>query len=200
MNDSVNKDEKNDEVKPVESEPSTDWQKAASDYKNDMFKYKDQMKAMKEEMSKLQEEKSNKERESLEKNQEWKALYEREQIAKKAIQTELTENSNKWYKSAKVNAVVQRLGGFKKDSYSRFIDADNVLTNPDDGTIIEDSLAAEVNRLKQNFPELLKGSTVANLPNDAASRVKASDISSKDEIAKLSKAELLKLYEQNNKK
>lgn len=170
---------------------------ALEDFKTDMFKYKDQLKETQQELTRIKEEKAAKERDQLEKNQEWKTLYEKEKEQRVKLNNELTEKSDKFVKSSKINAVVQKLGGFKKDSYSKFIDADKVLTDPDTGQIIEDSLLAEVDRVKQNYPELLKNIKNVTLP-DGAPQGNANN--GKKSLKQMSKDELLAEYRKLNKK
>lgn len=59
-----------------------------------------------------------------------------------------------------------KVGGFKKDEYASFINVGAVEMD-EQGNIVQDSLEAEVMRIKQSYPELLKGNSAANLPAEA---------------------------------
>jgi len=164
----------NEEEKKNEEQKQTDPDlvKALNDYKSDMFKYKGKAKELEEENQRLKMQKESLERDQLEKNEEWKTLYENERKAKSEAVDELSNKSKQFVDSSKKNAVVQRLGGFKKDEYIRFINTENIELNAD-GLIDSESLNKEVDRIKQSFPELLKTSEIGSLPTGAPSDVGA---------------------------
>ena len=174
------------------SQPSADEVKASAvqDYKDDMFKYKERMKSAQAELEAVLAEKAALERNQLEKNEEWKVLYEREKSERESAVSELQQKSTQFMDSSKKNAVVQQLGGFKKDEYSRFIDVSNIEVT-DNGTFSSDSLNREVERVRQTFPELLKAFDGPKLPGGAPSPVTQKDTKVS---ANMSRADLLAQY------
>lgn len=157
------------EVKAVEETKSDDLvsKSVLEDYKKDMFKYKEKSRNTEMELQKLRDEKALMEKSSLEEKEEWKLLYEREKEEKANALSDLQNKSEFFMDSSKKNAVVQRLGGFKKDSYTKFIDTSKIDVR-DDGTFDEESILREADRLKQEFPELLKSSAApGKMPNEA---------------------------------
>jgi viroplasmin and RNaseH domain-containing protein len=179
--------------KEVEAnQPSADEvkDKAVQDYKDDMFKYKERMKSAQSELEAVLAEKAALERNQLEKNEEWKVLYEREKSERESAVSELQQKSTQFMDSSKKNAVVQQLGGFKKDEYSRFIDVSNIEVT-DNGTFSSESLSREVERVRQTFPELLKAFDGPKLPGGAPSPVTVKDTKVS---ASMSRADLLAQY------
>ncbi len=144
--------------------------KAMEDYKKDMFKFKEQSKAMEAENLQLKADQEKRERASLEKNEEWKSLYELEKQSKDQALEELQDKSTKFIDSAKINAVLAEVGGFKKDCYAKFIDAKNVEMT-ENGTIDSDSLKRESDRIRQEYSELLNVNESPKLPNNAPSNL-----------------------------
>lgn len=153
--------------KPEEKQDDLVSKSVLEDYKKDMFKFKEKVRNTEAELQRLRDEKALMEKQSLEENEEWKLLYEREKEEKSKALNELQNKSEFFIETSKKNAVVQRLGGFKKDSYSRFIDTSKIDVS-EDGTFDTDSITMEVDRLKQEFPELLKNvSSPGKMPNEA---------------------------------
>lgn len=136
------------------------------EYKNDMFKYKSKMRENEAELQSLKNANALRDKEQLLEKEEWKVLYEKESTLRSQAQTELETKSNFFINSSKINSVVQKLGGFKKDSYSRFINTESIDMN-DDGTFCEKSIVKEVDRMKQEYSELLTSHTAQKMPNVA---------------------------------
>ena len=171
-------------------QPDDVKEKALQDYKDDMFKYKERMRQAESELEAIRAEKAALEKAQLEKNEEWKVLYEREKSEREAAVQELQSKSTQFIDSSKKNAVVQSLGGFKKDEYTKFIDVSNIEVT-ETGTFSDESIKREVERLRQTFPELLKSFDGPKLPSGAPSTV-----TPKEKIinANMSRAELLATY------
>jgi len=170
--------------------------KVVEEYKKDLFKFKDKYRSTEEELKKLREQIALQEKASLEEKEEWKTLYEREKEAREKALSELEQKSQIFIDSSKKNAVVQRLGGFKKESYARFINTSNIEVN-EDGTFNDDSLAAEVDRIKQEFPELLKMSTSTKMPNTAP---QSTNGVTNIKLTELSPEQLIELYSKTKSK
>jgi len=188
------------EVKTEETKPEELVSKSVlEDFKKDMFKYKEKARNTEMELQKLRDEKVLMEKSSLEEKEEWKLLYEREKEEKANALSDLQSKSEFFMDSSKKNAVVQRIGGFKKDSYTKFIDTSRIDVR-DDGTFDEESIVREADRLKQEFPELLKASPLpGKMPNEAASNMSAPQ---EKNLNNMSMDELLAQYtmaKKNNK-
>jgi len=165
------------------------------DYKKDMFKNKDRAKAAEARVQQLLDEKALVEKQTLEESAQWKTLYEREKEERSKISNELTAKSDLWINSSKKNAVINQLGGFKKSEYSKFIDTSKI-DELEDGTFDSDSIVREVDRIKQEFPELLIGlKTAGKMPNEAPTVM--GNLQDKA-LAGMSSQELINLYAKVN--
>lgn len=137
------------------------------DYKKDLFKFKDKFKESEARVQALLDEKALKEKKELTDAGEWKLLFEQEKIEKTNALSELQSKSDFFIDTSKRNAIIQKIGSFKKDSYASFIDTASISVN-EDGTFNADQIAAEVDRLKQGFSELINGTQKSPMPNEAA--------------------------------
>lgn len=165
--------------------------KVVEEYKNDMFKYKSQLKEREAELQRIKDEQALREKRQLEEQAEWKTLYEREKAEREKTSKELQEKSQFFVNTSKINAVVQKLGGFKKDSYVKFVDTSRIDLR-EDGTFDADSINREVDRIKQEYPELLlAGPTTSKMPANAPANLSTGP--NTNELSKLSTAELTKL-------
>ena len=159
-------------------------------YKNDMHKYKTRMKETEVELQELRDAKVLQEKQVLEEKEEWQILYEREKTEKVKMKEELDTKSSLFIDTSKKNAVIQKLGGFKKSDYAKFIDTGkiDVLEN---GVISEESIDREVDRIKQDYPELLLGKPTGKMPNESPQNMGYTQNRS---LNSLSSQELLDLY------
>ena len=157
LNENENEEEKK-ELTPIE--------KAYQETKSDMHKYKSERNELKERLALLEANQKAQEKASLESKEEYKILYELEKSEKEDAINKLSAKSKKFVDSSKINAVVQELGGLKKSSYSKFIEPSNIELD-ENGVPNEASLQAEVDRIKQSYPELLKNAQTSKMPNDA---------------------------------
>lgn len=196
MTESVTTNDVND-VAAVEAKTEADElvsKKVVDEYKNDMFKYKAKMKETEGELQKLRDAAVLAEKQSLEDKEEWKLLYEKEKEEGSKARVELENKSKFFVDTSKINSVVQKLGGFKKNEYSKFVNTSNVDVL-EDGTFDRDSIAREVDRIKQEFPELLLGPKPSKMPNEAPANMAHTSTkapSSKHEIGSALLAELRK--------
>ena len=145
-------DENNDKVKEVQySEKDIENFKIMQ---TDMLKYKAEKNDLKEQLQKLNDANEANRKENLEKNEEWKVLYENERDSKQKLSSEIGDMKTKFVNSSKINTVLQEIGGFKKSEYARFIQPD-LIELDDSGVIKQESLKKEVDRINQNYAELL---------------------------------------------
>jgi len=154
-------------VEETNQEPEFVPAKAYKEQQNDMFRYKNKLKETEAMLNQLKAEKEASEREQLVQSEQWKELYQREQKEKSELLSTRAKEQEQFISFHKKNAVLKEIGGFKKDEYSNFINVNSIEVD-ENGNVTQESLVKEANRIKQAYPELLKGVTVNNLPNEAA--------------------------------
>lgn len=139
---------------------------AYENVKNDMFKYKEEKRKLEEQMKQLKAEREAQEIDKLKEKEQWKSLYEAEAAKRAEMEAARVLEQKKFIDYHKKNAVVSKLGGFKRDEYTNFVNLDTVEMD-ENGNIIPESLDKEVSRLKQLYPELIKGGNAEVLPSEA---------------------------------
>lgn len=140
--------------------------KAYEEISNDMHKKKRLLKETQAELARLKAEREIEAREALKAQEDWKGVAERIE----AENQELAKQNEKIKKASenkdKIRAVIQAIGGFKKDSYVRWIEVDNIAID-ENGNVNTNDVQREADRIRQEYPELLKSSKSVNLPNEA---------------------------------
>lgn len=142
----------------------------------DMHKYKSKMKEFQGVIEALKIEKEQNEQQKLVEQNKWQDLYKKSEEKLKALTSQRDSERNKFIDSHKKNAVIQALGGFKRSDYSRFVDVSQV-DLAEDGTVNEDSVQAEVSRIRKEFPELLKSAPKPTLPDKAPGKLENKSLS-----------------------
>lgn len=132
----------------------------------DMHKFKSQYKQLESKLAELQAEQEAREKAALEEKEQWHLLYKKAEEKLKNLESERQQERSKFVESHKQNAIIQSLGGFKKPEYNKFIDTSRI-TVLEDGSIDESSIQSEVERLKKEYPELIKSNSVKPLPDSA---------------------------------
>lgn len=158
--------DENLENKNTVEEPELVSKDAYLKVSNDMHKYKQDLKSTKALLSQLQADKDAAEQEKLAEQGRWEDLYKASQEKLTEVSQSREKDQDKFLNYHKKNSVLTKLGGFKNEEYNNFINVEAVAVN-EDGSIDESSLDQEVNRIKQSYPELLKGVQVGKLPNGA---------------------------------
>ncbi len=171
--------ESTEEIKQEAPKEEFVSKKAYSDVSNDMHKYKSELKDVKAMLNQLQAEKSNAEKEVLAEQGKWQELHAKTQEELDTVKAENANNNTKFIDYHKKNSVLNEIGGFKRDEYNSFIDVSKVALN-EDGSIEQESLKLEVDRIKQQYPELLKKSSTTRLPNEAPQGNDMGDMSSRE--------------------
>lgn len=134
---------------------------------DDMVKAKSRAKQAEMELARLLKEKEDLEQEKLEQAGEWKRLYEKEQADKKKLTETIQSSEKKFKESVKRQAVIEAVGGFKRPEYANFINLENVMLD-ENNNIITETLSAEADRIKQEFPDLIKATTT--VPDSGAAK------------------------------
>ena len=163
------KDQENQDPTKDQETPENDSvsRKAFEEVSDSMHKFKRRNKEMEMELNRIKAEQEIRERESLKEKEDYKALAERLEAQLEETSRLKQESEQKTINFHKKNAVIQALGGFKKESYSSFIELGNISVD-ESGNLNQGDVQREVDRIRQNHPELLKSFKSANLPNEAA--------------------------------
>lgn len=159
-----------EEIKPQENESEVVAKDAYVKVSQDMHKFKSQAKQLEAKLAEIQAEQEARERATLEEKEQWHTLYKKAEEKLKAIENERLSERSKFIESHKVNAVIQNLGGFKKPEYNKFIDSSKIEVT-EDGSIDEKSVVSEVERIKREYPELIKAAGIKPLPDSAPKQV-----------------------------
>ena len=170
--------------------------KAYQDVSGDMHKYKTQLKETQARLNQLEAERQAAEKQALAEQGKWEELYQKNQAELEAVKQERAGEQNKFVDYHKKNSVLNKVGGFKRDEYNKFIDV-NSIEMKDDGSIDETSLELEVDRIRQSYPELLKASSGTKLPNEAP-KGNSIDVDP-TKLDGVEKSEFFKNYIKNNK-
>lgn len=135
----------------------------------DMLKYKSEMRSYKAQLDQIKADNEAKEKQALYEQENWKKLFQQNEEKLKQLQLERDSERDKFINAHKVNSVVQELGGFKKPEYVKFVDHAKIELD-ENGSLITASVQAEVQRIKQMYPELVKTNSelVKPLPSQAA--------------------------------
>ncbi len=181
---------------PIEPDSKEDGFVAKSAYQKvsqDMHKYKSEMKTLAAQLEAVKADQEAKEKSTLEENEKWHDLYKKSEAKLAQIASERDSERNKFVDFHKRNAVIQQLGGFKKNDYTKFINT-NSIEVVDDGSVDENSVMAEVERIRKEYPELIKTTPKTELPNSApkAAIQKAVKDMSQEELAQARRALLTK--------
>lgn len=196
MIDSINEVEIEETVEVKEEFVS---KKAYSDVSSDMHKFKNKLKETEAKLNELQAKEEITKKQALQEQGKWEELYKKTQEQLDGVQSIRKQESDKFVDYHKMNAVLNQVGGFKRDEYNKFVDLKNVAMN-EDGSIEESSLISEVQRIKQAYPELIKGSTLSVLPSEAP-KAAVTSVKEYANMTEMEKSDFrLKLMQERNKK
>ncbi len=151
----------------------------------DMHEYKNKMKTLQDERDAFKADQEQRETQALKEQEKWKDLYAQSEKKIQALNDRLKSETEKFVSSHKLNAVLSQVGGFKKTEYNRFVETSKILVN-EDGSIEEGTLKAEIERVKKEYPELLKVSTGKQELDSKAAKTQTAE----KDLSKMSKAEI----------
>lgn len=174
-------EQKEVEVIEQENESKDDFvsKKAYQDVSNDMHKYKNDLRDAKAMLAQIKADKEVADKERLAEEGKWQELYESNQGELESLRSARKDEQNKFVDYHKKNSVLNKIGGFKRDEYNNFIDVESIKMN-EDGSIDDETLTAEIDRVRQNYPELLKKASTTKLPNEAPGGNQMGDFSGRD--------------------
>lgn len=165
--------------------------KAYQEVSSDMHKYKSKLKEREAQLNQLLAEKEAQERARLEEEGRHKELAEKEAQARRAAEEKYAQLQANLVDSTKKNAVIDKLGGFKKSEYAQFIKLDNVEID-ENGLATPASVEAEVNRIRSEHPSLLKQAVSAPLPSEAPKNYTPAPPKPVEKMSREERAELRK--------
>ena len=139
--------------------------KAFRQVSDDMHKYKGALKDQEAENIKLRQRLDDIERSNLEQKEQFKDLYEAERSRNDELEKSMDEKNIKFLNSQKLSAVKEKLGQFKKPEYNKFIDTNKIVVDTD-GQIDMSTVEREVDRLKKEYPELIKVKASSTMPSE----------------------------------
>lgn len=131
----------------------------------DMHSYKTKMKELSAQLEAVKADKEAREKSVLEEQEKWHDLYKKSETKIQELLKERDKERNQFLEGHKKNSVLQQVS-FKKPEYVKFIDVSKIEVN-EDGSIAQDLVAAEVERIKKEYPELLKTTAREMLPDAA---------------------------------
>lgn len=131
----------------------------------DMHSYKAKMKELSAQLEAVKADKEAREKSVLEEQEKWHDLYKKSELKIQELLKERDKERNQFLEGHKKNSVLQQIS-FKKPEYVKFIDVSKIEVN-EDGSIVPDLVAAEVERIKKEYPELLKTNAREMLPDAA---------------------------------
>lgn len=140
----------------------------ASDQKNQVAyetfsKLLDEKKSLAKKHDELQKQLDDIQKKALEKENDWKGLFELERKEKESIHNVLMEKENvlKEYgereiTAKKFSAFKEKLGVDIDKRYFSLIDLDDVIVNPDTGKVEETSAIVAAKKFAETYPEVVK--------------------------------------------
>lgn len=124
---------------------------------------------LEQELSDLRTMFKQQETEKLEKNQEYKTLYENTLQEKTQVEQELYNMQNSLVSEKKKKAFNKELGcSLNKDRYYDFVDLNSILIDGD-GMVNKDSVKYSVNLFRTNYPELVPKQNFPKVGSQSAS-------------------------------
>lgn len=139
-------------------------------YREDMFKEKARRKELEEKLKAFELEKEDRTRDEAERQKKFEELYKQEKAKAESANKILQDRERALLNQFKLNAVKSQIGELQKDEFTKFINLENVEID-DNGQPILDSVRAEAERFKQEFPMCIKKSATGGLPSQAPARV-----------------------------
>lgn len=167
---------------------------------SESIKRKQELRELKAKLAEQEAALKEKEEQDLANQKKFEDLWRKEKEEKDNLIRNWENEKSARKNESKLNAVISQLeGGFKKAEYNKFINVDAV-TEREDGSFDPKSVSAEVKRLRQEFPELLKASQVASTPSTAPSKTTVKTGPSNQLEHREALGETLRQMKQNRKK
>jgi hypothetical protein len=140
--------------KPVNNEPESIPYSKFRELLDEKKRLQAQYVEVRSEHDKMLSERESQEKQKLEEQKKFEELYKKADQDRKKLLDLLEVQNKKFTNEKKLGAFKEKLGGLKRDDYTRFVDLDKIQTR-DDGTVDHDALDAYVNEFRVQFPELV---------------------------------------------
>lgn len=174
---------KNSEVKSEEaSKEEFVSKKTYEEVSKDMHKYKRELKEMQAKLAEFEVQKTAMEEQKLIEQNKFKELYEKKDAELKEHLAQKDKAEALLIQERKKFAVNQNVK-FKKSDYINFVNLNEIQLD-EQGLVVQESVKKEVQRIQQQFPELLENAQVNNIPNRAAQPLNLSKKVSQDDLFK----------------
>ena len=149
---------------PVETSSGSDNKVSYDSYQ----KLLSEKKRLQDEYQKLKTDAESRKEQELKEQQRFKELYEQSIEENKKLSEKVTAHTQRWQNAVKLGAFTDALGDKKIDSkYTGFIDTDKILINPETNEVDKVSVEREVQRVLNEYPEIVKSTNSGNLPTNA---------------------------------
>lgn len=151
----------------------------------------EQLQSVTEELTAIKSQMKEKADQELKDQNRYKELYESTVQENQNLKSSLSEKDTRWNNALKLDAFYKGLNGKVIDSkYSGFINVDNILVDPDTGSIDTTTVQREIERVTTEYPEIVKGSQSKPLPAQAPV-VNSGGVKSLSDLSKNEKMQLL---------
>lgn len=154
--------------------PSGDTTSSVSSSSTDTVNYQtyqkllSEKKKLQEEHERLKNEAETRRQQELKEQEKFKELYEQTAEENKKLSEKVEAHTQRWQNAVKLSAFTDALGDKRIDSkYSGFIDTTNILINPETNEVDQVSVQKEVQRVINEYPEIVKSTATGNLPNES---------------------------------
>lgn len=162
-------EESTEHTSPVENPSSPEGKNGESDTVaySSYQKLLSEKKKLQAKIDQVEREAQKREQEKLETQQKYKELWESEKTEVETLRGQVKSYEERWTDALKLDAFNKALGDTRRidPKYSGFIDTANILLDPETGRIDELSTKREVERVLQSYPEIVKSTVTAHLPN-----------------------------------
>lgn len=136
------------------------------DYKS-YQKLLSEKKRVQAELNELKSESERRKAEELASQQKFEELWKSSEQKNAELQEKVTAHETRWQDAIKLNAFHEALGDTRKidSKYSGFIDTSKILVDPNTGKVDQVSAQREVERVVNDYPEIVKSTVTSHLPN-----------------------------------
>lgn len=173
------------EVENQEQKEEFVSKKVYSEVSKDMLRYKQEKRELEAKLAEISGMREAEQTQKLEAEKRWEDLYKNEKTKRETLEKSLVESNKKFIDTHKLNSVVTKVGGLKKDVYSKFVDVSKIDID-EMGNINIESVEAEAQRLLKDYPEIIKGSNqTTKLPADSAKEFQPKTIKEMSQQEKL---------------
>lgn len=157
------------DVSDTETKPEDQFvpKKAYQEVSSDMMKYKEQMKNLKAELEKLRADEQSRLEAEQRKNGEYQKIADTYKLKWEQAEAQREAERHRVENLHKLHHLEKAVGGFQKSEYAKIAANLDAIKLDENGMVVEETLAAEAQRIRQEHPALLKSDSKVKLPSDA---------------------------------